>query len=308
MACPDFSFKGRVIKSYANDTDENNPIAAACTDLNDEIVFSCHSEKVIAWNMHSCDRVGTLEAPNEAQLTPVTCCSIGKDLLATGHNDGAVHLWKHNTFSRVARIVLPHAPIVSIALSPNGKLLAVAYADAKPRVFQVHSSDGGQIIQGPSYMELAGSCGKVTDMVFSSCSYNLLTTSSEGSIQLWKAISGELLGSIESEDGPVLGADFSGDSNICYLTEKGITVFDVSAGQTVWKIEGEYRLMACGRSSHALVAVTYNGRLTCYNIAQQKETVKKGTAHSDEILTCRLSSSGRHFVTGGADGKLFLWE
>jgi len=295
-----FCFKGRVIKSYSNEVE---PIAATCVSPDDEIVVSCHKEKVMLWNVKSGDDIGHLDG----HRADISCCSISDGLLATGSVNGIVHLWRYKELKRVARIGLPQTPINTVALSPNGQLLAVACGDGKPRIYTIYGGDGS-LLQGPSYTELNGHTGAITDMAFSPNSVDLLTASKDGTVRLWKAPTGECQGALDPNEGEILKASFSAGSNIVFISEKGLSIWCMADNELKWQIEGGFQLMSCSTSNQTIATVTTNGRLSCFNISSQKETVKKGTAHTDDILSCVSLSSGRNFLTGGADGKLFLWE
>lgn len=93
-----FDFKGRVIKSFA--ADATDPINAICVSPEDAYLAGCIKEKIYLWNCEAGVSYGKLEGHH----ANITCCFMNDELLASGSENGIVHLWKYKMLKRVARI------------------------------------------------------------------------------------------------------------------------------------------------------------------------------------------------------------
>jgi len=295
-----FDYKGRVLKSFSN---EAEPIKATCVSPDDDYVVGCREKTVLVWKFRTGEEYGKMEG----HRSDITCCSMNDTFLATGSVNGVVHLWKYKDLKRVARIGLPVGPVVTISISINGQFVGVA-CDARPRIYTICKDNDNSLLKGPDYKELVGHAKNVTDLKFSPTGNNIMTSSKDGTVRMWSA-TGECILAVELGRGEVSSASFcGGPSTALFLTDSGFHIWNLNRDEEEWSVEGGFMYASCNTSTKAIAAVTTNARLTCYNLATKKETVKKGTAHTDDILSCVTCSSGVNFLTSGADGKLFLWE
>lgn len=297
----DHSFKGRVAKSFGTVL-EDGPVASAavCVSPSDDLVIVAHGENMTVWKKNG-EEYGVLNGHRSA----VTCCSITNDVLATGSANGIIHLWKYKDLKRIAQIGLPVAPITACALSWSGSKIAVAYGEKKGRIFTI--GEGAR----HHHKEFAGHTGGMTVIKFCGMSEeNLLTAGKDGKVKLWNASTGDIVNEIViPEEGPVLQAEYLDASRIAVLTEQGgLSVFNLDTNERQYQVPGRLKLLAAGTATSAVVMVNTMDALFCYNVAQQKESVRKGTTHEGPILAAAITPSGKQFVTSDANGKSFLWE
>jgi len=299
-------FKARVVKSYGVGTENRAKTSAVCVSPSDDVVVVCHDDSVAVY-----EKGGKQAGVLEGHRAEVTCCSISHDLLATASAKGIILLWKYREMKRVARIGLPAGPINACSLSVSGRYLAVSYADRKPRVYTLQGGDGS-LLSGPTYKELEGH-GRcpVSDLKFSTMSDdNLMTAAKDGTIKFWKVAAGECLATIDlPEEGPILQVEFLKGTEIAILTETGgLSVFNLDSCERVFNAPGKMKLLAAGSGSSFAGVIDSADALFMFNMAQQKEVIRKGTTHEGSILSAAMCPSGTHFLTSGADGKCYLWE
>jgi len=300
MGDAQFDYKGRVLKSFSN---EAEPIKASCVSPDDDFVVGCRGKTIIVWKFRTGEEYGKMEG----HRSDISCCSMNDTFLATGSANGVVHLWKYKDLKRVARIGLPSGAVNTISISINGQFVGVSCC-TKPRIYTICKDNDNSLLKGPDYKELVGHTKDVTDMKFSPTGNNVMTTSKDGTVRLWSA-TGECILIVELGKGEVLSASFcAGSTSALFLHEAGFCIWNMTEDKEEWSVDGGFMYACCNTSTKAIAAITTNARLTCYNLATKKETVKKGTAHTDDILSLVPCSSGVNFLTSGADGKLFLWE
>merc|ERR1712168_1564825 len=305
----DHVFKARVAKKYGNNEngdEERATTSARCVSPQDDVVVVCHGENVVVYK-----KTGEEAGKLEGHRADVTCCSIGHELLATASAKGIILLWKYREMKRIARIGLPAGPINACSLSVSGRYLAVSYSDRKPRVYTVKGDDGA-LLGGPTYKELEGH-GKcpVNDIKFSTMSDdNLMTAAKDGTIKFWKVAAGECLATIDlPEEGPIMQVEFLKGTGIAILTETGgLSVFNLDSCEREFNVALKIKVLAAGSGSSMVAFVDKSDTLYVYNLATQKEVVKKGTTHEGSILSAAMCYSGSHFITSGADGKCLLWD
>jgi len=305
----DHVFKARVAKSYGsrNGDEERAPTSALCVSPQDDVVVVCHGENVVVYR-----KTGEEAGKLEGHRADVTCCSIGHELLATASAKGIILLWKYREMKRIARIGLPAGPINACSLSVSGRYLAVSYGDRKPRVYTLQGGDGS-LLGGPTYKELPGhgSLTRITDLKFSTMSDdNLMTAGKDGTIKFWKVGTGDCLATIDlPEEGPILQVEFLKGTDIAILTETGgLSIFNLETCERVFNVAGKLKLLAGGSGTSMAAVIDTTDTLYVYNLAQQKEVLRKGTTHEGSILSAVMCPSGAHFITSGEDRRCYLWD
>jgi len=306
----DVTFKGRVVGNYGTHADNHVKTSAVCVSPSDDVVVVCHAENIAVYKKTG-EEVGKLAG----HKSDITCCSIGHELLATGSSKGVILLWKYRDMKRVARIGTPASPINSLSLSVSGRYLAVSYSNRKPRIYTLQGGDGS-LLTGPSYKELSGhgsgaAAVVVTDMKFSAMSdENLMTSADDGTVKFWKISDGECIGTIEVPgEGAVLQVEYLPGTFIAILTQNGgLSVFDLKTQKRTYHATGQHKLLAAGANSPLASTIDDSNLLFAYNVAQQKEHLKKGTTHEGNILAMTINPTGKNVITSGADGKALLWE
>jgi len=303
----DHVFKARVVKAYGKgDLEEVVKTSSVCVAPSDDVVVVCHGENVAVYKKNG-EEAGQLTG----HRGDVTCSSISHDLLATASSKGIIILWKYREMKRVARIGLPAGPINACSLSVSGRYLAVSYSDRKPRVYTLQGGDGA-LLSGPTYKELEGH-GRVpiSDIKFSSMSDdNLMTAAKDGTIKFWKVGAGECLATIDlPEEGPIKQVEFLKGTDIAILTETGgLSVFNLDTCERSYNIPGKLKLLACGSGSSSAVVIDPEDSVHIYNLAQQKEVIRKGTTHEGHILSAVMCPNGQNFITSGGNGKCYIWD
>ena len=219
-------------------------------------------------------------------------------ILATAHNDGTTRLWNLTTMQQYACIPpadqLPNtmfavSSIHSVAISPDGKLLAAAGRDRpfggtdnlihvwdlatlrELLIMKGHSQEINSIVFSPDGESLASGAGDGMMPV------------SPGEVKLWSVRTGQLLKSIECVD-KVTCIAFSPDGR---RLAAGIKITEgPSFGMDFLDSEGEVVLWDLVTGKH--------------------RTAFKG--HRRGINSLAISPDGETLATGGWDGTVKFWD
>lgn len=124
-------------------------------------------------------------------------------------------------------------------ISPSGQLLASAGDDGQAVLYKIQDGEG-EFISGPESKQIKGHEDAVNDICFSSDSCNLLTCSSDGSLQLWDAETGKNRLKIQTKYGKLMNAKFtSNGKRAVALSSNFISVWDLTSGKLEWELQDE---------------------------------------------------------------------
>jgi WD40 repeat protein len=153
-------------------------------------------------------------------------------LLASGGVDGSVRLWEVATGKKLRDCVTrpppapntrpdPPAPILALAFSPDGKLLAVGTSDG-----QLHLDN---VADGKIARSVVGHTGAITSLAFHPSGTVLASGCKDHAVRLWNPANAQLLKALEGHTAWVQGVAF---------LAHGTRLASVGADQTVrlWEL------------------------------------------------------------------------
>lgn len=300
------SFQGKVTKTLH--LGQAGAILGCAVSFDDETVASCATDnKVLLWDVNTGQCRGSLDG----HTSEVTCCSFGKDLLATGARNGVIVLWRYADAKRCSRITVHTAAITSCNISPNHKYLITTSDDNHCRIWTIRGGNG-EFIQGPKCIEIQHEGDKYafTDSAFSSDSCAIVTASDDGQVKLWDSATGEKLMDLCSNEGNIIRARFSSDGKyVIVLTKNCVNIWNISKRKVSWSVEDTkgFQAIASHPTENMFILVAMDGTIAGYDISHKTEVFKKTTDHRGPVLSCGFSPTGNLAVTGGIDGKILVW-
>ncbi|MBW4543044.1 MAG: NACHT domain-containing protein [Symplocastrum torsivum CPER-KK1] len=210
-------------------------------------------------------------------------------------------------YSDLAKSVFTQAfdRIVSVAFSPDGKLLATGDVVGQVRIWQV--VDGQQLIS------FQGHTNWVASIAFSSDGKLLAVTgSSDSTVKLWEVITGQCVRILPGHTGWVSSVAFSPDGQTLASGSSDLTVrlWEVSTGQCLRILQGHTdRVWSVAFSPDGQTLASGSNDLTvrlwevstgqCLRILQ---------GHTDRVRSVAFSPNGQTLASGSADQTVKLWE
>jgi WD40 repeat protein len=151
------------------------------------------------------------------------------ELMATGSDDGTVILRDYATKEMIQIYYFPvegaKGAILSVALSPDGRLIAMGGQDPKPHSGPLEHVPHVWSLKSQELLYfIRGHTQTVTAIQFSPVGHVLLTASKDGTACIWRASNGELLQTLDEPRIGVTAAAFSVDGERVILGYEDGTV------------------------------------------------------------------------------------
>jgi WD40 repeat protein len=194
--------------------------------------------------------------------------------------------------------------VVAAALSPNGRLLAVASmrkGQIATRILDVDTGKARALLPERGI----GSLG------FSADGRLLVTGSTDKTARLWRAVTGRLV-HILPQSGHVLAERFSpdGKSLVTSSADGSAAVWDVRTGARVFLLVGSTGIANAAAFSPdgKEITVAFGDRVARIYSTQDGRLLAPLAGHEDAVTSVGYDPLGRVIVTGGDDGTARLWS
>ncbi|MGE0760162.1 MAG: hypothetical protein AB7O38_24330, partial [Pirellulaceae bacterium] len=240
----------------------------------------------------------------------------------------------------------PHAAVVSVDYSPDGKLLVTGSWDNSARIWDVASgkdiqqlvgahtgtvncatfSPEGKFVlttsddktarlwdrsTGQVVRDFVGHAGPVRFGLFSARGDRILTTSDDKTARLWDAASGRELQEFKSHEWGVLCAAFSADGTriITGSADSSARIWDTATGQVLLTLSGHtasVTSVAFAPDGQRVLTASDDFTAKLWDSQTGKEILSL-KGHSQELTSVAFSHDGQYALTGSQDGTAILW-
>jgi WD40 repeat protein len=269
-----------------------------------------HAVKV--WEIRTGKCIKTLQGNSNAIYAIAS--SDQKNLLASGHEDQTIKLWdiNLNTPQNIEHNLQPFQilrghrdRILSIAFSPNEKLLASGSAD---RTIKLWNSYTGKDIK-----TLHGHKSWIWGIAFSPNGQFLVSGSYDHTVKVWNVESGECLQTLQGHPSSVLAVAFSLDSKTFFSSgyDKLVKHWDLETGKCLhtWEADSTNRVWAMAMSSNYQQMAT-GGDDTSVKLwdIQTGKCLRTFAGHSHPVVSLVFTPNGDRLISGSSDRTIKIWD
>ncbi|WP_235656834.1 NB-ARC domain-containing protein [Fischerella thermalis] len=194
--------------------------------------------------------------------------------------------------------------IMSVAFSPDGKLLAAGDSNGEIHLWQV--ADGKQLLI------LRGHANWVVSLAFSPDSRTLASGGSDCTVKLWDVATGQCLHSLQEHGNEVWSVAFSpeGDKLVSGCDDQIIRLWSVRTGECLKIFQGHTNWVlsvAFSLDGQTLVSGSDDNTIRLWDV-NSGECLKIFQGHSDGIRSISLSPDGQMLASSSDDQTIRLWN
>ena len=208
---------------------------------------------------------------------------------------------------------------LSVAFSPDGRLLATGLSDSSVRVWDRASGQEISVL-GEPLKEWAGpglqdSPGDVTGLVFSPDGRRLTARSDdiEGQfmVRVWNPLDGKQHHSLKQKMGRSLATSPDGQiASSTVYADYTVQLWNVANGEKMYRLEGHSSLVNAGAFSpdgQLLATGSYDETVRLWDVTTgQARAVLRG--HSAGVMDVAFGTNGRMLFTASEDGTMRQWD
>lgn len=242
--------------------------------------------------------------------SPIRAFNFSPDgqLMATGHDDRRVRLWRVNDGSLVHTLEGGHNGAVwSAAFSPDGMLLVTAAA-AEDGTINLWQVNGGTLLR-----QLTGHASRVRDVVFSPDGQKLASASIDWTVRLWNVADGTQLQRLAGHQGAVWRLVFSADGQ--YLHTGGsfgeLITWRVSDGAKLYQTQVhpdfiEIVALAAWPNTNRIATAGEDGDIFIWELGNGLQKVDQLT--TDWVIDdVGVSPDGQYLAAASGHGQVTIY-
>jgi WD40 repeat protein len=206
----------------------------------------------------------------------------------------------------LASVLIPGIPVLSLAISPDGSMVAVAGEDGEIGLWSIAEED--------LVRKFEGHTSSVHELAFSSDGEMLVSGSEDNTMRLWWAGKGGPAYQTYEQDSPIESVAFSPDGRTLASGGWGsaISLYQVSSGRLVETAKldaGFVHSLAFSPDGTMLAAGCYDTRIYLWKLQDKKSRlVHTLKGHNNFVLSIAFSPDGRKLASGGGGTEIYVWR
>jgi WD40 repeat protein len=285
------------------------PLRASFSPDGKTLVTSDNDGTARLWSVTNEHQLGQpIVAPGTGVHIRAAVFTANSKTLVTVDTAGTARFWDVATHRQVgAPIAVSSQKLLSVALSPDGKVLAIGGADGSARLYDVatrHQLGAAMTSPGTS----------VAWVLFSPNGKLLATSDSAGTIRFWSVATHKRVGkAIGAEHGAfVIAVAFSPDSKILAVTGDNLREFSVATSRQIGRTMHPSRFDTNGvvftSDGKTMISVSPDAQIEEWNVATERKVGGITAAgHVNNFGSVAISPDGKTLATTSFSGAARLW-
>jgi RNA polymerase sigma factor (sigma-70 family) len=252
------------------------------------------------------DRLGTARLRHGAAARCVAYSSDGK-LLVSGGADWLIRIWDPVSGKELRRLANPSGPLLSLAISPDGRLLAAAGEQKDKQA--VHLWD---LTNGKELKPVPTPRGTGVAVAFSPSSKLLAIATQEGAVSLWDVASGKEKARFAGHANGTSSVAFDPDGKtlISGGADRTVRQWDLATGNEKRTFEGHGDRVTCvafARDGKTVASASLDRSIRLWDAATGR-LLHMLNVPAGAVLSVAFSRDSKRVVSGGLDGAASVWE
>lgn len=287
----------------SNEVDVLASLDGACLDLHldvtTETVFSVSSRGQIAETSLDGRHIWT-DSPTRESLYAVSAANGGRSVVA-GAAGGVVHVWDHERHRHELDPRLLR-PVRSLSIDDDALSTWVVCSDATVR--RLTNADGFVT------NALVGHEAPINAIRLDPSGARLATASEDQTVRVWSAQSGRCLWVARGYANSVRSCGFIDDELVATIGEdRTLAIWNVAIGDVVHEWSEDRRIswpLAIDPHTRSIALCSTDGVVRHFTSKASQQSEFRG--HNGPVRSIAFSSDGSRLVTGGADGRVRVWD
>lgn len=312
-----------------------NSVHDIAVNTNTNRVASIGGDNVLKlWDLSRGPATSIICSGHNTSVLQVAFQPNGTQLVSSSDSDGGssstIHTWNSITGERKQELNhITKTQVPCFEFSPDGKQLVFAtYSPVLTTDIRARPTGRLRCVDAETGIETSlkfeGYTGLIVSIAYSSDAKRIVGGSTDGSLWVWDASSGEILQTLTGHSGRIKSVKLSPDGKriASGSTDKTLRVWDVLSSKEMLVIEGFEASVNCvvfspdGKHivSGSGETIFKDGKMEDGGGTLQMWDAQTGdelfalNGHIGRILSVAYSSDGTRIVSGSADGTLKIWE
>ena len=253
------------------------------------------------WDMDSGAIIWTLR-DGKAPITSLAFAPNG--MLMSGSYDGFLHFLRPGTITQRPPLQTQGGPILTIACSPDGRLLASGGLDSVIRLWDIE--------HGTLLKELHGHGNAISALAFAPAKSLLASGSVDLVIKLWDVETGESRTTLEGHTGAVTNLVWTPDGRMLASASYDMTIrlWDSQSWQCRHVLQGHRDVvtsLAFLSSGDRLLSGSFDQTIHTWEVISGRN-VHTMSGYALALFALVWSPDGRFLLSGSSDATLTLWN
>ncbi len=211
---------------------------------------------------------------------------------------------KLENVSLVYNLTAHSKSIFSLAISPDGQILASGSDDGTIKIWRLN--------QGEQLRTLTGHSATVYSLIISPDGQKLVSGSGDKTIKIWQLSTGQHIRTLTVHSGTIYSLVMSRDGQTLVSSsgDKTIKIYEFNTGKVLHTITGHsdfVRCLAISPDGKTLVSGSDDKTIKIWQLSTGKE-IRTLTNHSGWIYSLAISADGQTLVSGSSDKTINIWH